>query len=190
MESNPQNSLGTSKVVKGNDPLSQIRDKKPASIPSKPEPKKPMADMEPRFIDFDRFNKKTSDPPKTLNQDPSPVKSPIFNNTPIQEETKAEDPAKNKQTYSAFRDMKTFGFLNEERLPGEVILETADSSIILNSSMCDGKLILTNFKLHFRPVRTEFYQSYQLRPEFFQMPIMSIDKLGKYPEKKTNYLYF
>ena len=188
MDKPSQNNLGTSKVAAGLDPLSQMRDKKSTSNPIKPPTKKFMPEMEPRFIDFDKYNtKKNVEPPKTgVNTDPSPLQPSIFSPPAFAEEIKPE-PKPVIQT--GFRDLKTFGFLNEEKLPGEVILETADSSIILNSSMCDGKLILTNFKLHFRPVRTEFYKSYQLRPEFFQMPIMSIEKLGKYPEKKTNYLY-
>ncbi len=170
----------------GLDPLSQMRDKKTPPNPSNQEKsvfsKKTEID---RVIEFDKFSKNRN---KEEFLDFSPLKNTPHNS----EEIKSEEPLKNaipKPLYAAFKDMKTFGFSNDEKLPGEIVLETADSSIILNSSMCDGKLILTNFKLHFRPIRSEFYQSYQLRPEFFQMPIMSIEKFGKYPEKKTNYLY-
>lgn len=183
--------LDSSKVTTGLDPLSQIRVKKPSgglqkdnSSQSTASNKKPI-NIEPKIIEFD-FNqyKKTDDMKK------SPINQSFFQ-SPFEDSKIDEKPNITNKTVisTAFKDLKTFGFANDEKMAGEVILETADSSIILNSSMCDGKLILTNYKLHFRPMRTEFYQSYQLRAEFFQMPIMSIEKVGKYPEKKTNYLY-
>lgn len=176
-----KNSLDTSKVVTGLDPLSQMRSKN-NSGPSKPPKKKP--DFEPRILDFDKMNKKPQEnETKKLFKDSSPLQP---------EEIKEKDDNKNfiiKGSNSTFKDMKSLGFTNDERLLGEVILEISEASIILNSSMFDGKLVLTNFKLHFRPNRNEFYQSYQVRPDYFQMPIMFIDKFGKYPEKKTNVLY-
>ena len=202
MEKPTQNLLDTSKVLTGLDPLSQIRSKKPPPVQN-PKQEKPdklnfflsyaspkQQEIEPRIIDFDKIKRNNDSINLNVSKpllDPSPVQpSAKTNQMPIET---PEDPLKNKNLSTGYKDMKTFGFSNDERLPGELVLETTECSIILNSSKFNGKLVLTNFKLHFRPIKTEFYQSYQLRQEYFQMPIMSIDKIGKYPEKKTNYLY-
>lgn len=181
-----KNTLDTSKVVTGLDPLSQMRSKN-NSGPSKPPKNKPS--FEPRILDFDKMNKKNQE--NQINQifkDSSPL--PAHTNSSEDIKEKEENKSTNiKGSNTTLKDMKVLGFTNDERLLGEIVLEFSEASIILNSSMFDGKLVLTNFKLHFKPSRSEFYQSYQVRPEYFQMPIMFIDKFGKYPEKKTNVLY-